>query len=350
MFWDHEMSKWLAMVIACVVTAVLLVSLRPLALRIGLIDNPDKRKLHQGQVPLIGGIGMFCGFVFACALLPVNLQNYRALLAAAGLLVLIGILDDFKELSPKSRLMWQLLAAFFVVAWGRVVLCDLGDLFAYGDIVLPLWVGWGLSLLAIVSLTNASNMMDGLDGLAGLLSLIAATGLLVLAVWHQNAVMASVLGILVAVLIVFLYFNFQTASRLRVFMGDAGSMFLGVVLAWFAIKGSQDEPMIARPVSMLWLLAIPLCELLTIVSYRLWQRRSPMKASRDHVHYLLLRYLKWPAWQVSLLFGLVGIIAVSIGVLGEIYKWQEWMMFLGFLVFFAFYTLAHLWLVRQCKE
>lgn len=347
MFWEHSISKWVALIVAYAITTFLLVFLRPLVLRIGLVDIPDQRKLHQGRVPVIGGLCMFCGFVFASTLLPLNLQDYRALFAAAALLVFIGILDDFKELSARSRLVGQLLAALCVVIWGKVFLCDLGDLFAQGDIVLPMWLGWILSIFAIMSLINATNMMDGLDGLAGLLSLVSSSGLLLLAMWHQNAVMMGVLGVLMAVIIAFLQFNLRFNYPSRIFMGDAGSMFLGVVLVWFAIRGSQIEPVIARPVSMLWILAIPICEILTVVGYRALQRRSPMKASRDHMHYLLLRNLQCPGWKVSVFLAFVGVICGAIGVLGEIFAWQEWIMFFGFLTFFVVYAMTHLWLANR---
>ncbi|MFI4954341.1 MAG: MraY family glycosyltransferase [Gammaproteobacteria bacterium] len=350
MYWNSTLSIVFAIAVAYAITTFVAIFIRPLALRIGLIDRPNKRKLHKGRIPLTGGISMFCGFIFACTLLPVNLQDYRALFAGSGLLVFIGVLDDFKELSARSRLVGQLLVAIFIVAWGGVFLTNLGDLLGNGDILLPLWVGWVVSILGIVSLINATNMMDGLDGLAGLLSLVASSALLLMAIWHQNLVMSCVLSILVIIILAFLQFNYRFTQRARVFMGDAGSLFLGLVLAWFAIKGSQGEQLIARPVTMLWFFAVPLCELLTIVIHRLLHRRSPMLACRDHLHYLFVRYSEWPMWQVVLLFTFIATGLAMIGILGEIYRWPEPVMFFGFLGVYCVYAAYHFWLSKKSKK
>lgn len=349
MYWDSVLSIVFAMIVAYTITTSVLIFIRPLALRIGLIDTPNKRKQHTGHVPLIGGISMFCGFIFACTFLTVNLHDYRVLFAASGLLICLGILDDFKELTPRSRLIGQFVASLFIVGWGEVFLTNLGDLFGYGDIILPVWLGWAISLFGIMSLINATNMVDGLDGLAGFLSLVSSIALLVLAFWHHNFVMAAVLCIVVVILLAFLQFNFRFTLHARVFMGDAGSLFLGLVLAWFAIKGSQGERLIGRPVTMLWFFALPLYELLTIVIYRCLHRRSPMRAGRDHLHYLFLHYSQWSMWQVVLLFTFMATCLASIGMLGEIYQWQESFMLGGFLIFYLLYASFHFLLAKKSK-
>lgn len=329
---------------AYLVTAIVLKMLPPLASRIGLVDKPTERKLHSGTVPLIGGIAMIFGFTFASMLLPVSLQDSRALFVALGLLVFLGVLDDFHELSPRSRLAGQLFAALLMAVWGGAVLLDLGHIVGMGDITLPLWAGWILTLFAIMCVINAFNMLDGLDGLAGSLSLIAVISLGMIAVARGNILMMGLLGVLGAVLIAFLQFNWRFTQRAKVFMGDAGSMFLGGALAWFAIRSTQGSDAIARPVTMLWLLALPLCELLTIVLSRLIQRKSPLQADRNHMHYLLLSYFSWPMWKVVSLMALTGALLASVGVVGECLAWPEQTLFLAFLTVFAAYAAFHFWL------
>jgi UDP-GlcNAc:undecaprenyl-phosphate GlcNAc-1-phosphate transferase len=340
-------SKWFPLLIAYAITCLILITVRPLAIRIGLVDSPDHRKLHAGQIPLIGGIGMFGGFVFAALILSISLQPYRTLFAAAGLLVFLGILDDFHELSARARLVGQLMAALILTMGGGLFLTSLGNIIDTGDILLPQWLSWFLTIFAVMSVINAMNMLDGLDGLAGLIALIGTGSLMILTVGAGDYVTASLIGLVCVVLIAFLQFNWRWKAPARIFMGDAGSMFLGLALVWFAIYCSQAPHQTVRPVTMVWILAVPLCELMTVFIFRLIQRRSPLKAGRDHMHYLLLDYFRarqWPSWCVILLIaGFAGVVA-ALGVIGEKFQWPASVMFYGFWVIFAGYAGIHGWL------
>jgi UDP-GlcNAc:undecaprenyl-phosphate GlcNAc-1-phosphate transferase len=333
-----------AAIMAFVVVIFILTALPRLAVRIGLSDTPNSRKLHVGNVPLIGGIAMFCGFVFGAIMLPISLQEFRALLAAGGLLVFMGILDDFHELSARARLVGQLLAALLITVWGNVTINHVGDLLGMGDLLVSGWLSYIITIFAIMSVINALNMLDGLDGLAGTISLVAMLGFTLLA-WHQQNFLAlNILVLLCVVLCAFLPFNWRFKKPAKVFMGDAGSTFLGLTLVWFAIYGTQQaEPLIARPVTMLWILALPLSELLTIFIYRLSQHRSPFSAGREHLHHLLLN-LGWPNWRVVLTLVVIAIVLTGIGIIGEWRQWSERAMFLGFLGFFCSYCGVQFWL------
>ena len=339
--------KWFSLFIAYCITCLILISVRHLAIRIGLVDIPDQRKLHAGQIPLIGGIGMFGGFVFAALILSISLQPYRTLFAAGGLVVFLGILDDFHELSPRARLIGQLMAALILTAGGSLFLNSLGNIVGIGEIILPHWLSWILTIFAVMSVINAMNMLDGLDGLAGLISLIGTASLMILTIGSGDYVTASLIGLVCAVLVGFLQFNWRWIYPARVFMGDAGSMFLGLTLVWFTIYCSQAPHQSVRPVAMLWVLAIPLYELMTVFIFRLSQGRSPLKAGRDHIHYLLLGYFeerRWPSWGVVPLIGFLALILASVGVIGELRQWPEPGLFYGFLVIFVVYALIHGWL------
>src|SRR5471030_2400768 len=120
---------YLPLFVAFAMTIAGLVLLKPLALRLGLVDKPGGRKHHEGEIPLIGGVAMFFGFGFSLLTLHVSLSDYRCLIAACALLVITGILDDFHELAPRSRLFIQLFVAVLMVTWGNNYLNDLGNLF-----------------------------------------------------------------------------------------------------------------------------------------------------------------------------------------------------------------------------
>lgn len=339
----------LAIVVSFLSCTFILYALPRLAVRIGLVDVPTWRKHHTGSTPLIGGIAMFTGFVFGAIFLPISLQEFRALFAAAGLLVFMGILDDFRELSARSRLVGQAIAAVLITFWGATLLTQFGNLIDTGNLHVHGWISYVITLFAILSLINAFNMLDGLDGLAGSISLIAVSAFIILAILKQNFLLLYVLALLFAVLIAFLMQNWRYKKSAKVFMGDAGSTFLGLMLVWVAIYGTQQAtPIISRPVTMLWILAIPLYELLSIFIYRLSQKRSPFSAGRDHVHYLL-RDLGWSGNKIVFTFIFISLVCTSIGVIGEYQQWREIVMFSGFLLAFTFYFALHKMLLKRSK-
>lgn len=320
---------------------------RPVALHIGLVDSPGGRKTHAQIVPLIGGLSIFCGFCFSLLYLNISLQHYRGLLAGSAILVLLGVMDDFHELTPRIRLIGQLLAAILLVEWGHLALNHLGDLFFLGSITLGVFSIF-FTIIFVVAFINALNMIDGNDGLAGLVVLGQA---LLLSFWslhlHQMD-NAYLLWILSAALCVFLCFNlpmFQRKSA-SIFMGDAGSTFLGFAIAWFAVDLSQVaflKPQIGlhcTPMTILWVLAYPLYDLLAVVLHRAQTKRSPFKASRDHLHCLLLDAKMRPGRVTGLLFmfsltmGFFGI-ALAYTALRE--AWQL-AIFLGFFVLYFIAT------------
>ncbi|MDX1434804.1 MAG: MraY family glycosyltransferase, partial [Gammaproteobacteria bacterium] len=196
----------LAPVLAAAITSVLLHGLRPVAIRIGLVDLPGPRKSHAGVVPLTGGVGMFCGFVFVALTLDTGLTAYRSFFAAAGVLMVVGVLDDFHELTSRTRFAAQIVAALLMAYWGGVVLHDLGELGAGGAVfALGRWEVV-FTVFATVGVINALNMIDGLDGLAGGLSLVALAGLAWVAHAAGRGDDLALLVLLGAVVLAFLAF------------------------------------------------------------------------------------------------------------------------------------------------
>ena len=163
---------FLPLACAFITTLLAIFFLRPLALRLGLTDQPGGRKLHEGIIPLTGGIGLCLGFMIGAITLPYSLGHYRALFVAALLMVLTGLLDDFKELSPRARLGAQLLACLIITLFGGVTLQSLGELVFTGNISLGL-LALPVTWFGAMSLINSVNMMDGIDGLAGGISLFS---------------------------------------------------------------------------------------------------------------------------------------------------------------------------------
>jgi len=328
---------------ACVaffVTFTCIVLLKPLANRLGLVDAPTSRKCHQGDIPLIGGLAMFMGFLVALLTLPISLQHYRSFIAGSALLVFVGLLDDFHELSPKSRFLAQIFSLLLMFFWGGIKLTCLGDLFFFKAVDLG-WCSLSVSIIAGLGIINAINMVDGMDGLAGTLVCIELMLLMACAILNSQSLPAYILSLMIAVVLAFLWFNFPTPGRChrRVFMGDAGSLFLGFALVWFLIELSQTGNPAVTPVTMLWIMGLPLFDTAAVMIYRLSKKQSIFAPDRQHGHHLLAA-CEFSATQVCIMLGGTNVVLGILGLVAYQYRLAEGILFLGFLMLFVLYLLG----------
>jgi len=313
------------------VSAVVLVSgLKPVAVHVGLVDRPSGRKQHQGDIPLVGGLAMFGGFSIVVVTLFPALEYLPAMLFGAAVLVVTGLVDDHRELSPGARFTAQTVAVLAMIIGADVVVRDLGDLVFIGTIAL----GYGavaFTVFGVVGVINAVNMTDGLDGLAGSLALVMVLALATVA-WDAGLEAELDLLLTLAFTILgFLTFNARTPwqSRARVFMGDAGSMLLGFLLAWFFVHLSQGPERAMAPVTALWIFALPLLDTLTVMARRLLSGGSPFKPDREHLHHILQRAGFNVSQTVAILTGLAASLA-ALGILGHRVGLSDGAMFVGF--------------------
>lgn len=265
-----------------------LVFLLPFAAKFGLIDEPGGRKWHEGNIPTVGGIMLFIGFFFGIwQLHQFSINNIFMLVGGAALIVL-GILDDRQGLSPRARLWAQIFAGAAMILGGGKVVTNLGNLLAMGDIHLGL-LSAPFTLLMLITFINASNMLDGQDGLAGGVAFSQVFMLLVLSVGHHLIFNSYCLSMLAVGIFIFLCFNAPTPKRKRalIFLGDAGSTWLAFMVGWFAIDIATQPQMSVHPMTVLWLLAYPLFDLLGVFFHRTRQNRSPLSPGLDHLHHLL---------------------------------------------------------------
>ena len=318
------MQYFLAFSLALILTAFITPLVRRFALKHNIVDNPSEgRKIHRQAVAYLGGLAIFIGFVIA-VLINVELSRQLvALLIGCGVLVVIGVVDDIRGLSPWAKLGWQFLAAGIALAGGIGITSFTNPL--GGQIVLDHWryavslgsfhfhltpLANGLSLLWMVGLANTINFLDGLDGLACGVSGIAAMIMFVLSVGphvHQPGV-ALLAIILAGAAFGFLPYNFYPA---RIFMGDSGAYFLGLALAMLAIYSG------AKLATATLVLGFPIVDAMWAVTRRLWRRTSPFRADRGHFHHLLLdvglsqRQAVLTLYGVAAAFGTVALYAGS---------------------------------------
>ncbi len=277
-----------ASAIAFAVTAAFMVALRPVAMSIGLVDRPGGRKLHIGNIPIIGGLAMFLGIVAGLVAIGVVSRASVSLVFSLFLLVMIGAFDDRYSVSALVRVVVQI-AAILIMAYGsESFLFSIGDPFGVGEIHLgPLTLA--STIIVALTVINAYNLVDGVDGLAGMLAVIA---LIAVAVVGGFSAISTYVALIVASSIgAFLLFNFPVIANraVRSFMGDAGSTLLGFTIFWVTLSISQGESAIISPVIGLWFAAIPVFDSLTCFVMRLIAGKSPFQPGRDHFHHTLKR-------------------------------------------------------------
>ena len=332
---------------AFVVTALLLYVLRHAAPTIGLLDQAKGHKIHARPTPVVGGIGIFLGFFFSILLVEIPLSGMRPFFAACGMLVVIGVLDDVHELSSNSRFMAQIIAAVILVYWGGIQLDSLGYLVSEKEFFLG-YASVGLTIFSTVGVINAFNMIDGIDGLSGSVFLVAFGSLLWLCLdsgFDANCVVILLVSLGVAA---FLMFNVQLGLRKQaaMFLGDAGSMFLGFVLAWFLIDLSQGEDRVMEPITALWLIALPLTDTVVVMFRRIFHGNSPIKADRTHIHHLML-HAGFTVNQTLVILTAVAAFLAGVGLVAHYLEFPARFMFLGFLVLFSLMFLISTFYVKR---
>jgi len=283
----QEPSILVDCLVATCTTAIAIVVLRRYAILFGLVDHPSTRKQHVGQVPLVGGIAIFLGVTVGAACYGQFHWFEKSLLNTALLLTLIGALDDRFDLSVRGRLLIQAISVVTVIAVSGVYIHTLGTLFGY-EIKLE-WLGPPLTIVAIIGLVNAFNMMDGIDGLAGSMALVSITSI---ALFSGTDTLRSSLILLILVgtaSVPYLLVNLGFVGN-KIFLGDAGSIVVGYILAWTLIHLSQSgNNTELSTIDVLWCVALPVLDTLQVLVRRIREGKSPFKPDRGHIHHMMLR-------------------------------------------------------------
>ncbi|PCK10083.1 MAG: undecaprenyl-phosphate alpha-N-acetylglucosaminyl 1-phosphate transferase [Alteromonadaceae bacterium] len=280
------------LVISFVLAFVVVKLLKPVAYWADLVDKPGGRKTHDGLIPLIGGVSIYVS-VFLSSLWFLEQPIFiRLFLLSGGLIVFMGVLDDRYDLSARVRLLAQILICSIFVYGLDVHLTSFGNLFGLGEVNVGIF-GYPLALLSLMGAMNAFNMMDGVDGLVGSIAVISFVGLAILFGANGDVNFQLLCWAFVGSISAFLVFNIWGKPHKKrfkkVFMGDAGSMFVGLSIGALLIKGSQGDGAAFSPMTSLWLVLLPMTDMFTIMYRRIKRGRSPMEPDRTHLHHMLLR-------------------------------------------------------------
>jgi UDP-GlcNAc:undecaprenyl-phosphate GlcNAc-1-phosphate transferase len=248
----------------------------------GLVDRPATRKLHSGEVPVVGGISIYLTVLLVGVLLGVEFEFFLPL-AVAFPIVIIGLLDDRHSLRASIRFTVQIGCALGMILFAQLTIQSVGNVIGSGSVMLTEFSANAFTIMCTVGAINSINIIDGVDGLSGSiigLTLIAITYF----AWAAGDVnVVLLLASLTTAIVGFLSYNVRLARRqASVFLGDAGSMFLGFVLVWYLIKCTQGPNAVLSPVSFGWILGLPLADTISVMVGRVLNGRSPFDAGRDH--------------------------------------------------------------------
>ncbi|MBY5990767.1 UDP-N-acetylglucosamine--undecaprenyl-phosphate N-acetylglucosaminephosphotransferase [Ferrimonas balearica] len=311
---------------------------KPIAIKVGLVDLPGGRKEHSGAIPLIGGVAIFLSvMISALIFFPIS-TTLRMYLLSAVLMLFIGVLDDRYDLKVSYRLFAQAFAASLMIFGAGEHLKDIGDIFGVGVIELG-WFGPIITLFAVIGAINAFNMVDGIDGLAGMLSIISFATLAILFALSGDTYFMLPL-MFIAAISAYLMFNlgWPNGKLRKIFMGDAGSMVIGLTVVWLLVLGSQGPNKSFSPAIALWIIAIPLMDMASIMYRRKKKGQSPFKPDRDHLHHIFMRIGLSPRkalLHISIISAAFAALAIAFSVndIPDIY------VFLSFIFVFAIYCL-----------
>jgi UDP-GlcNAc:undecaprenyl-phosphate GlcNAc-1-phosphate transferase len=340
----------LSIFVAILTTFIAISLLRPFAINIQLTDSPNSRKKHEGRIPLIGGLAMFIGFLVSIFTTSIDLNQIKYFFLASFIVVIIGALDDHQDISVKSRLFFQIVAAMIVAAVAGINIESLGYLLAREEILLNSWSIF-FTIVAIIGAINAVNMTDGINGLAGLNCLITFLAIIYFSILGGNQESLTIAILMSAVIPPFLIENLCIGrpKEKRIFMGDAGSMFLGLGVAWLLIALSQGESKAFSPVIALWLFAVPLIDTISTVLRRILNGKSPFKPDMSHIHHILIS-MGFSSKFVLIIILILNLAMAIMGIIGELIKVDEWKMFFSFLLIFIVYFVVTNYLISNQKN
>jgi UDP-GlcNAc:undecaprenyl-phosphate GlcNAc-1-phosphate transferase len=351
-----KVSFYLGAAIAFIGTLTLILGGRPVAKSIGLVDVPNERKIHQGAIPLIGGVAIFVAVLLAQSVEAFllssvsSLSDYISFYIAGALLVLVGVVDDFREVSPRARIACEIIAALIVVYGADTVVRSFGSMsFEGGEVGLGVFAV-PFTVFAIVSLINAVNMSDGLDGLAGTLTLVPVLGFIAATVYIGNGQDLFLVSCFAASILAFLLFNVTIPGKRRalIFLGDSGSMLLGLALAWFAIRLSQGDNAAISPAATLWFFALPVYDTVCMTARRLLRRRSLFSADKEHIHHVFL-LAGFTVTETVVIMGSLAVFGVIVGLAGTYYEISDLALAGAFLILglMYFWAILRAWTVMR---
>lgn len=321
--------------LALIVSLILIPVLIKISSHLKLVDNPEgsSRKLHSAPIPRSGGLAIILSAAIALLLALPNEESLYSFIFSCLIIVGFGLLDDLVELKPLSKLGGQALGVGVAMAGGMVIT----DLPFLSDA--PLWFCYLLTFFFVMGVINGVNFSDGMDGLAAGTTLMAMVVIFVIALESNNTQVAAIALAICAALVGFLRFNTHPAV---IFMGDAGSQFLGFTVAWLAITLSQDPGSQISVLMPLLILGIPVMDILQVVPVRIKKKLPLPGPDKEHFHHQIAKLGFYQAEVVATIYVLQFVL------LGGAYqlRFSADHIVLGFYALFAISVLGVIYLAN----
>jgi len=286
---SSELNIFFSLITAFLITYVAIPKVIFFSEKLRLLDEAGTRASHKGGVPIFGGIAIFSGIIFSL-LFWADIENIQYLLVSILIVFFVGVIDDLIVLSPFRKIVGQVIATSIIIFLGDLQIDNMHGVLGVYD--LPVWIGSLFTIFVVIVITNGFNLIDGVDGLAGGIGVISSFSFGVIALLMDQSDMAIVAFTLMGALLGFLRYNFFPA---KIFMGDTGSLVVGMILSILAINsiryGLVTETIRLPnkgPLLAIVILAIPLFDSLRVFVTRIVNGRHPLSPGRGHIHHALL--------------------------------------------------------------
>lgn len=298
------MELFLSFTLSTLISVLLMPFLIKSAKYLGMLDEPDERKVHTQAIPRCGGLGLSFATLTTILILAPLEPPFSSLLVGGAIIVLFGLLDDIFNLNYKWKFLGQFIAVIFVLQQG--IYLKFLPFFGLDDA--PLWIAYPLSFIFVVGVTNAVNLSDGLDGLAAGIMLMTLAAVAFFADYVGGKDLALIALAIIGGILGFLRFNSHPAV---VFMGDTGSQFIGFMAAFLCIYLVENVYVTLNPALPLLLLGLPVLDTLMVMSQRIYIGKSPFSPDKRHIHHRLLALGFSHAEAVSCIYALQSVFLLA---------------------------------------
>lgn len=292
-------------VVAFIISACLMPIVIKIAKHVNAVSIPHSRHIHSKPMPLLGGLAIFISFLLCLIIFNVQSRELSAILFSSIFIVLLGLIDDINPLKSRPKFLIQLMIASIIVFYGDI---RLSEMFFSAHLTINYIINVTLSIFWIVSVINALNLIDGLNGLSSGISIIYFISVFVISILTFQVAFSSSLSIIMAgATLGFWVWNFPKA---KVFMGDTGSTFLGLIISMMPFLDFKKVTLISLAVPMM-LLIVPTLDIIFAIIRRTLSKKKITEADNNHIHHQILRATKDPVKTVLIIYGFSTISAVT---------------------------------------
>jgi len=282
-----DLNHIFILLLSSFITLTSIIILLPLARKLNLVDIPTERKSHLGKVPLIGGLSILIGVYVSVLGSLLDDNTFVTYMVSAFFILIVGLIDDRYPLSPKLRIILQIIIILITIELTELRFDTLDHSFGLNTQINLGYFSYPVTVFGMLLVTNAFNLMDGADGVTAMLAIFVLLGINLIEILTLNYNFSPLNLALIGSLIPFLKFNLIN-SKNKIFLGDSGSLFLGYTIAFLLLHETQINKNISPPLA-LWMLAIPIFDVCAVMIYRFKNSSSLLKPDRSHLHHFLQR-------------------------------------------------------------